>query len=284
MTTLADIPCVTGREHPLIDLVLPAQPHGAAIFFVHGGGWTGGARTQWRTVMEHFAKLGYVCASTSYRLAPKHRFPAQFEDVRLAFAWFRSRAGDYGFEPHRIAAWGSSAGGHLAALLATVSPPDPLGTTEGMPRRDTVPAAVVCLCTVFTVCGYPSHAGVPKMLTDFLGTDESQDLELVRRASPLERVRGGEPPLLMIVGDADQTTPVALHERMRDRLRACGGTAELHVLPGVGHGYGYGVTSAAQQQTLAVAEAFLHGALGVHGPEKSIPRVPGRTGLITSAT
>jgi len=193
-----------------------------------------------QAAMDHFAGLGYVCASTSYRFAPAHRFPAQFEDVRLGFSWFRSRAGEYGFDARRTASWGSSAGAHLAALLAVVSPDDPLGATDGLPVRDTVPAAVVCLCGVLTAFRHTEHDNIPEMLADFLGTDESRDPELVRRASPLERVRGGEPPFLMIVGDADRTTPVALHERMRDRLAACGGTGELHVLPGVDHGFGTG--------------------------------------------
>jgi len=254
---LADLVCVPGREHPVIDVAPPSRPNGAAIFFVHGGGWQEGSRRQWHAVMEHFAGLGYVCASTSYRFAPAHRFPAQFEDVRLGFSWFRSRAEEYGFGARRIASWGSSAGAHLAALLAVVSPDDPLGATGGLPVRDTVPAAVVCLCGVLTAFRYTEHDNIPEMLADFLGTDEDRDPELVRRASPLERVRGGEPPFLMIVGDADHTTPVALHERMRDRLAACGGTGELHVLPGVEHGFGYGVSSSAQQRTIELAADFL---------------------------
>jgi len=161
---------------------------------------------------------------------------------------------------------GSSAGGHLAAMLATTQPEDDLGVTAQMGTRATLPAAAVCLCSVLSVHYYPdAKAGIPAMLDRFLGTNEEKDPETVRRASPLDRVCGKEPPFLMIVGDADDTTPVSLHEAMREAVLAKGGSAELIVLAGVKHGYGYGVTSDAQKQMLVHVERFLGATLGVGG-------------------
>jgi len=250
------------REHVdarKIDVFLPkGKRNGCCIFFIHGGGWAGGDKKGWHAVMEHFCGLGYVCTSCNYRLAPKWRFPVHVEDVRLAMSWVKERAEEYGFDAKRMAVLGSSAGGHLAAMLATIRPEDDLGATAEMKVRDTTPAAAVCLCSVLS-CHYyeDAHKGVYPMLDRFLGANEKQKPDLVRQASPIDRVCGKEPPFIMIVGDADDTTPVSLHEAMRDKLSDHGVHSELIVLPGVKHGFGYGVRSAAQKKMLVHVERFL---------------------------
>jgi acetyl esterase/lipase len=241
-----------------LDVFLPEDNgHGACIFFIHGGGWFAGGRAQWHAVMDHFCARGYVCTSTSYHFAPQWHFPKQVEDVRLAMSFVKSRAGEYGIDTERIAVWGSSAGGHLAAMLATIGPEDELGMTPATAIRATRPNAAVCLCTVFSCHRYESHEEVPPMVESFLGATEAENPERFSQASPLDRVTGAEPPFLMVVGDIDRVTPVALHETMRDKLAAAGVPVELVVLPGVDHGYGYGAGTAAQLQTIAHAERFL---------------------------
>ncbi len=246
-----------------LDVFLPDNaPNGRAILFIHGGGWQNGNKAAWHGPMEYCCARGYVCGSATYHFAPAYKFPRQVEDVRTAMAFFKDRAGDYGFDARRVATWGSSAGGHLAAMLATIADEDDLGVTPQMNRRDTRPAAAVCYCTVMTCHPYEApNENLPKMFRDFLGEAEVQDPAVLRRASPLDRVRGGEPPFFMIVGDVDKTTPVAQHEEMRARLQATGGRAELVVLPGAGHGFGYGVKTEHQQRAVQEAERFLASAL-----------------------
>ena len=244
----------TDPEIRKLDVFLPGDTaNGAAIFFIHGGGWFAGNRTHWHAVMEHFCGLGYVCASASYHLLPDYHFPLLFEDVRLALSWFKARAGEYGFDPNRVATWGSSAGGHLAALLAVINPADELGMSHEIEDRDTRVAAAVCYCTVFSVHkegGYYSPA--------LFGDKQEEEIpEVYRQASPIDYVSGGEPPFVMIVGDADTTTPVVWHEAMKAKLEANGGSAELHVLPGVQHGFGYGMTTDGQKAAATHAAEFL---------------------------
>jgi acetyl esterase/lipase len=248
-----------------IDVFLPGQDaNGAGIFFIHGGGWHAGDKESWHSVMEHFCGLGYVCTSAEYHLAPQWKLPKQAEDLRTAMAFVKAHADDYGFDPARVAVWGSSAGAHLAALLATTQPEAELGMTPEIVDRDTLPAAAVCLCSIFSF----HHAeGTQEMLTkaicDVMGGTEAERPDLYRQASPIDRLCGKEPPFLMVVGDADDLTPVARHEAMRDAVIAQGGSAELVVLPGVGHGFGYGVTSEAQKQNLAHTERFLASVLAL---------------------
>ena len=266
MKRTVDVPY--SSENPdvrLLDVFRPEQgANGCCIFFVHGGGWAGGSKESWHSVMAHFCARGYVCTSPNYHLAPAWHFPRQFEDVRTAMSFVKSNAQAWGFSAEKVAVWGSSAGGHLAAMLATTSPEDDLGIMAETQIRDTRPAACVCLCTIFAVRGYEEiNAEIARMIENFMGTAEKEDPELLRRASPMDRLTGREPPFLMIVGDADRITPIHHHEAMAEALLSRGGTVKLIVLAGADHGFGYGVETLAQKETLGHAERFLAASFGL---------------------
>ena len=251
------------REHTdarLIDVYLPDNANGRCVLCIHGGGWSGGGRGGWTSVAKHYCDLGYVTGSADYRLAGDWTHPAQIEDVRLAMGWMRARADEYGFAPDRIAVLGSSAGAHLVALLATIQPDDDLGLTDELPDRDTPPNAVISYCGVLDVPDWATMS--PGSVEKFLGKPAEDDPELTRSASPTHRVSGGEPPFLFLHGDADTTVPLAQSVDMEQKLRAAGVRAETVVLAGVGHGYGYGVDTPAQKESLTHGERFLDAVFG----------------------
>ena len=66
-----------------------------------------------------FVGRGYAVAAINYRLSQHAIFPAQIEDCKAAVRWLRAHAAQYGYDPARVAAFGQSAGGHLAAMLGT---------------------------------------------------------------------------------------------------------------------------------------------------------------------
>ncbi len=79
-------------DYRVMDLHLPdAEPNGATVLLIHGGGFTGGDKEAWTSVAAWFCARGYACASVNYRLAPTWRFPAWVEDARLAMACFAPR-------------------------------------------------------------------------------------------------------------------------------------------------------------------------------------------------
>ena len=80
---------------------------------------------------------------------------------------------------------------------------------------------------------------------------------MIRNAATAVRVTAATPPILMVVGDADDLTPIRHHQAMLDELARHAVNGEMAVLPGVGHGFGYGVESEAQRRTLEVAARFL---------------------------
>ncbi|CAG7618943.1 alpha/beta hydrolase [Paenibacillus allorhizosphaerae] len=241
-------------EHRKIDLFLPESPNGACLFFIHGGGWSAGNKQQWHGVAKYFCERGYVCASAGYRLAPDYVFPSQLEDVRLAMQFVKQQAGRYGYAPDAVAVVGSSAGGHLAAMLATVPEDDPLGATAELTNADTVPRAAICYCPVTTLFIKRDFVNV------FMAATAEAEPELFRTASPVHRVhrmKGGLPPFLFIQGDNDPTTTLADTSEMCHRINASGGNADLIVLPGVKHGFGYGTDTPAQRLSVRHIELFL---------------------------
>ena len=250
----------------LVDVFLPGADaaNGCGMLWIHGGGWRAGARSGWHPLCEHFARVGYVCASADYRLAPDWTWPAQIEDVRLAMAWFRGRADEYGFASDKIAVAGSSAGGHLVALLGTIGEKDEVGVTPGLASRDTRPDAVVPYCPV-TMLDDRADPGdtLREARTAFMGCAPDEDPDRYRLASPAERVTGCEPPYLFLHGAADVTVSPVHSEEMHRRLLAAGVTSELVLMPGVDHGFGYGVTTEPQKEAIGHIERFLATCFGL---------------------
>src|ERR1051325_7289293 len=124
---MRDVPypgAVMGERRRSLDLYLPAQSNGQKpplLIFVHGGFWLlpdddfriGSA------VVDALVPEGIAVALLRYRLAPGYQHPAQAEDVAAAVAMLIKDAKRYGYDPNRIFLSGHSAGGHLAALVAS---------------------------------------------------------------------------------------------------------------------------------------------------------------------
>jgi acetyl esterase/lipase len=136
-----------GGADLLLDLYLPAKPirrPAPVIVFLHGGGWSGGTRTTGPDFTRYFAQDGFAMASIEYRLTPSITFPANVEDVRTAVRWLKANAAVYALDPDRICLWGTSAGGHLAAVAALAAP----GTFEGSDNLN-LTSAVRCVLDAY---------------------------------------------------------------------------------------------------------------------------------------
>jgi len=124
----------------LLDLYLPANPirrPTPVIVFLHGGGWSGGTRTTGPDFRRYFARDGFAIASLEYRLTPAITFPANVEDVRTAVRWLKANAAAHGLAADRICLWGTSAGGHLAAV-AGLAPPGPFEGADNLDQTSAV--------------------------------------------------------------------------------------------------------------------------------------------------
>ena len=114
------------RDIQTLDVIVPAAMDGApSVIVIHGGGWTGGTSEKLRSQSIYFAQNGLASFSINYTLstALKPSWPQAFVDVKLAARWIKGNASTYGADGTRLAAFGGSAGGHLATLLDTAAPP-----------------------------------------------------------------------------------------------------------------------------------------------------------------
>jgi acetyl esterase/lipase len=207
------------------------------IVFIHGGGWQQGDRTAHDSATWEAAKRGYVSATIGYRLAPKHKFPAQVNDVKCAIRFLRAHAEQYGLDPDRIGACGFSAGGHLVMMLGVTSKEDGLEGDGGWPEQSSRVQAVVSFFgpTDLTAPDLPAHD--TPLLVAFLGGTLGEKRDEYKRASPITYVSKDDPPMLLIQGTADVLVPYTQAYRMLDAMTKAGVPGRADVIAGANHGW-----------------------------------------------
>jgi acetyl esterase/lipase len=210
----------------------------------HGGAWVGGNRKDLSvggrsaaSIMEVVAARGYVAASVGYRLAPKHKFPAQIQDARSAVRFLRAHAKEYGIDKDKFAAGGFSAGGHLALLLGLAEKVE--GWDAGGDTSES--AKVQCVIDFFGPTDLSLYTTTPAIADGYLvpvfGKAAKTDPKVYKKASPINYVSKDAPPILMIHGTFDLVVPVIHSENMLEKLKEAGAKAQLITVRGAGHGW-----------------------------------------------
>jgi acetyl esterase/lipase len=119
----ADIPYVeNGHERQVLDVYAPeraAEGRLPVMFWIHGGGWQGGDKSDVALKPKALTEKGVVFVSTNYRLLPSVEMGVLVRDVAKALGWVSRNIANYGGDPQRIFIGGHSAGAQLAALLCT---------------------------------------------------------------------------------------------------------------------------------------------------------------------
>jgi len=206
------------------------------VAYIHGGGWRGGDKqgvTRW-PIVEGLLSRGYLFASVNYRLAPEYQFPAMIEDVKCAIRHFRAEWETYNIDPERIGVWGTSAGGHLVALLGTTDGSEGL---EGSGGYAGVSSRVQAVVDMFGPIDLPSMFDDKRVLMSAVFGADSADTEILRTASPNTWVSPDDPPVLMIHGAQDLTVPLEQSEIFLAALQNVGVESELVVVENAGHGF-----------------------------------------------
>ena len=217
----------------VLDILRPkGASHGnrPGMLMIHGGGWV---RQKKERVVAGFClpylERGFVVANVEYRLAQAAPAPAAVEDSLKAVAWFCRNAAKYGVDRRRIVITGESAGAHLA-LMAGMAP-----KSAGFGSAPRV-AAIVDVFGVTDVADQLAGPNARWYAAEWI-PEQPGRMELARRLSPLNCVRKGLPPVLIIHGDADDAVPYDHSVRLAKALREAGVDVEMITVPAGKHGF-----------------------------------------------
>ncbi len=220
-----------------------------ALVFIHGGGWTEGTKERGVVALVDFVRRGFIGVSIDFRATEEAIFPAQIQDTKCAISHLRAHAGQLGIDPRRLAVWGQSSGGHLAALAGTSAGVASLAGAcpEAVSSRpDAVidwngPSDLLEPRELERLLRQKAEQGTPTIaLERLLGGDVTSHRELAATASPITWVSPDDPPFLILHGTADTAVDVSQSQRLHEALRAAGVDSTLRTFEGEGH---FGVQS-----------------------------------------
>jgi acetyl esterase/lipase len=248
-----DIPYASVSVSQKLDIYIPDKIKGPypVIISIHGGGYCTGDKvgsdvlTAWEG-----RERGYAVVSVNYRLSGEALFPAQINDVKAAIRFIKANASKYHLNPDKIAVWGSSAGGTLAALAGTSGDVKELqDLTLGNSDQSDRVQAVVDWCgpiNLLTMDEQYKASGVAGYSTNnptsygskYLGRQVNEVPDLARKANPDTYISPDDPPVFIQHGTADIWVPVQQSIEFAAKLEAILGKdkVELEIMPGVGHG------------------------------------------------
>ena len=182
--------------------------------------------------------------SINYRLSQHAVFPAQIEDVKAAVRWLRANAETYRLDPNRFAAWGSSAGGHLVAMLGTTGDVAEFEVGENLKVSSQVQAVVDYFGpTDFLQMDAQSlpdglvHDAPDSPESQLVGGPIQEHKDRVTRANPITYVSKDDCPFLIIHGDQDKLVPYQQSVLLKDALEEAGVRVTFYRVAGGSHGW-----------------------------------------------
>jgi acetyl esterase/lipase len=198
-----------------VDSLIPA------VIFFFGGGWVGGTPKQFKPHCQFLASHGIVGIAAEYRVKNRHgTSPTDaIMDAKSALRWLKKNGMELGIDTSRILAAGGSAGGHLAAAIATIDdindPSDDLAVSP-------MPAALILFNPVLNTEVLP---------------DRFENQESAFKASPMNFVDKDIPPTLIFHGTDDSLVPYDSILEFQRKMQDTGNYCEVILFGGMGHGF-----------------------------------------------
>lgn len=230
-----------------------------AVVKVHGGGWTGGSRSQAIDWNKWLNQLGYHVFDVEYRMPPPERWKDEVGDVKCALGWVATSAPKYRIDPERISIIGNSAGGNLA-MLAAYSMGDP----RLPPSCDGPMVRAKCVVNLYGPADLTlfygssgSLKGIQDVLRQYIGGSPSQYPDRYRVVSPVSYVGGKTPPTLTLLGTSDHIIPTDQARGLDQAFMRAGVMYETYLLPGSDHGFEVNWGSFGAQFAREKIKAFL---------------------------
>lgn len=226
----------TDPTEPTMDIYLPptGSASGAGIMVLPGGGYTHLSTVkEGSDVARVFVSHKMAAFVVRYRHAPRYHNPIPLLDAQRALRTIRAHAADYGINPNRIGVVGFSAGGHLAASLATMfdSGPKP-EKPDAIDAQSARPDFAILMYPVINMTDDAvAHKGSRDALTQ-------KDQSLYAQLSPEQHVTHDTPPIFLCHSTADNTVPVMNSVLMYEACLKARVPVELHLFQSGPHGFG----------------------------------------------
>jgi acetyl esterase/lipase len=248
-----DIAYASKSNAEKLDVYLPNSGDGPfpCIIVIHGGAFKMGDKSgpELASAIKGLAN-GYGVASINYRLSGEAKWPAQINDVKAAIRFLRANAAGYRLNPDRFAVWGSSAGGHLAALAGTSGSVAALqdGALGNPGVSDSVQAVIdmfgpvnfLAMDEQFKAAGVAGqvHNTADSPESALFGKQLTLVPELVRQANPETYISTDDPPFFIQHGSADKLIPTQQSVDLQAALAKTLGKEKVtfEVINGAGHG------------------------------------------------
>lgn len=223
-----------GKRELKLDLYRPKDSSSPlpAIICIHGGGWSQGTNASMRTLAQAIAARGFVAVSIEYRHSGEQKFPAQIHDCKAAVRWLRANAAKFRVDAKHIGVTGHSAGGHLAALLATSGGVKELEGDGGNADQSSAVQACVAMGAqsdletdrIRRLSSKPENQHYPP----FLGGSLDAVPKVYALASPRHHLDKSDPPLAFVTGELDD--PSTHGDDIRRDMMKLGIATELTVI------------------------------------------------------
>jgi acetyl esterase/lipase len=231
-----------------LDLFMPTKRATAkplpVIVFIHGGAWRAGSKASGcGNLIPYITGGQYAGVSVEYRFSQEAKWPAQINDCKAAIRWIKGHAKEHNLDPEKIAVWGSSAGGHLVAMLGVSGDAKEL---EGALGKDTAQTSrVACVADYFgptdllTMGDFPSkmdHNAADSPESVLIGGAIQENKDRARDASPLSYVTKDDAPVFIAHGTTDPLVPYNQTEVFASALKKVGVPVHVETIEKGGHG------------------------------------------------
>ena len=253
-----DIAYATKSKTQKLDIYLPNEgkdPFPTIIAFHGGGFYEGNKSRQYTAPMLQGLNHGYAVVTVDYRLSDEAKFPAAINDAKAAIRFIKVNAAQYDLNPNKIALWGSSAGGNLAAVAGTTGGTNncydtSLGNANVLDNVTAVvdwygPTNFCVMDKQFTESGirekvqgvhiYNTECSFPSR---YLGQNISKVLDLCKQADPTNYITSECPPFVIQHGTMDPLIPTQQSVDLAAAITKEIGQDKvtLTLLDGAGHG------------------------------------------------
>lgn len=191
----------------LLDLYRPKDAEGKlpVLLNIHGGAWVYGDKKVYAPYCMYLAIQGFAVVNASYRLAPKHTFPAPLEDVGAMVEWVVDHAEEYGLDISNLFFVGDSAGAHLVTAYTAVQLNEAYANSFPGIKVDErfIPKGLLLNCGVFDIEVEWKKQGraLTPFLTDLLG--EKPTVESVKQMSPAQFITSDFPSVHLTTSNGD---------------------------------------------------------------------------------